>query len=364
MTRSRDTASIIPTVDAKGDLLVGTADNTIDNLSPGTNGQVLAVNSATDSGLEWSTPASAGNAIINGAFDFWQRGTTFTHNISLIYGADRWGIFRGGFAAGATSSRQAAALTGFEYANRVQRVSGNTSTAIMVATQPFESAESIPFAGKQVTLSFFARRGANFSSVENLLNAGIVSGTGTDQTPWGGFTGASFLSVAKTLTTDWQKFSVTATIPTSATQVAIEFKYNPTGTAGANDYFDITGVQLEAGPVATPFRRNANSLQGELAACQRYFQRLGAGAVGRTKSTTIAEVFLNFPVKMRAAPTMTFAGNFNLLEVNVANRTATNASLNGAGDSGASVNLTTSGLTEPNMVGIVSDNNLLFSSEV
>jgi hypothetical protein len=55
MTRSRDTANIIPTVDAKGDLLVGTADNTIDNLSPGTNGQVLTANSATGTGLEWKT---------------------------------------------------------------------------------------------------------------------------------------------------------------------------------------------------------------------------------------------------------------------------------------------------------------------
>jgi hypothetical protein len=55
MTRSRDTASIIPTVDAKGDLLVGTADNTIDNLSPGTNGQLLTANSATATGLEWTT---------------------------------------------------------------------------------------------------------------------------------------------------------------------------------------------------------------------------------------------------------------------------------------------------------------------
>jgi hypothetical protein len=62
MTRSRDTASIIPTVDAKGDLLVGTADNTIDNLSPGTNGQVLTANSATGTGLEWitSVPVASG----------------------------------------------------------------------------------------------------------------------------------------------------------------------------------------------------------------------------------------------------------------------------------------------------------------
>jgi hypothetical protein len=61
MTRSRDTANIIPTVDAKGDLLVGTADNTIDSLSPGTNGQVLAANSATATGLEWITSVPVAN---------------------------------------------------------------------------------------------------------------------------------------------------------------------------------------------------------------------------------------------------------------------------------------------------------------
>ena len=55
MTRSRDTASIIPTVDAKGDLLVGTADNAIDNLPAGTNGTYLKANSASATGLEWGT---------------------------------------------------------------------------------------------------------------------------------------------------------------------------------------------------------------------------------------------------------------------------------------------------------------------
>jgi hypothetical protein len=56
MTRSRDTASIIPTVDAKGDLLVGTGDNSIDNLTAGTNGKVLVANSSTSTGLEWAEP--------------------------------------------------------------------------------------------------------------------------------------------------------------------------------------------------------------------------------------------------------------------------------------------------------------------
>jgi hypothetical protein len=41
---------------AKGDLLSASADNTLSVLSVGTNGQVLAANSATASGLQWVTP--------------------------------------------------------------------------------------------------------------------------------------------------------------------------------------------------------------------------------------------------------------------------------------------------------------------
>jgi hypothetical protein len=57
MTRSRDTADIIPTVNAKGDLLVGTADNVLDNLTAGANGTYLRANSSATTGLEWGTIA-------------------------------------------------------------------------------------------------------------------------------------------------------------------------------------------------------------------------------------------------------------------------------------------------------------------
>ncbi len=52
-------------VDAKGDLLVGTADNTIGRLGTGTNGYILTANSGTATGLEWveNTAASTGKAI-------------------------------------------------------------------------------------------------------------------------------------------------------------------------------------------------------------------------------------------------------------------------------------------------------------
>jgi hypothetical protein len=45
----------LATVDAKGDLLVGTADNTVGRLQVGTNGQFLTADSTTGNGLKWSS---------------------------------------------------------------------------------------------------------------------------------------------------------------------------------------------------------------------------------------------------------------------------------------------------------------------
>ena len=49
---------ILQAINAKGDLIAGTADNTISRLGVGTNGQVLTANSSTATGLEWQTPTT------------------------------------------------------------------------------------------------------------------------------------------------------------------------------------------------------------------------------------------------------------------------------------------------------------------
>jgi hypothetical protein len=263
--------------------------------------------------------AAGKNTVINGGFDIWQRGTSAVNQSFL---ADRWQQFGNGSIT--TVSRQATGdttnLPFIQYAARIQRTSGQTGTALTYFSNTFETVNSVPLAGKTVTLSFYARAGANYSATSNGLGVYLNSGTGTDQNVYSGFSGAALpISSGATLTTTWQRFTYTATVASTATQLAIYFTYQPVGTAGANDYFDITGVQLELGSVATAFSRNGATIQGELAACQRYYYRnafngTGNGnylllGVGQALSTTTANIAVSFPVTMRNEPqAVDFAG--------------------------------------------------------
>jgi hypothetical protein len=260
--------------------------------------------------LDRSVLAGSGNYVMNGAFDIWQRGTTISANSSNVYSADRWESFRGGYAAGMVISRQNSTLSDFQFSARVQRENGNGSNSVMIFGQNFETVDSIPLRNKQVVLSFYARRGDNYSSSGQTLSASVVTGTGTDQVHRAGYsnyTAAAISAVA--LTTSWQRFSVVGTISASANQVSPLFSYNPVGTAGPNDWFELTGVQLEVGPVATAFRRNGNSLQAELAACHRYYYQSPDGAVNpayqEAANTDFGlSQFINFPTPMRVAPSL------------------------------------------------------------
>lgn len=255
------------------------------------------------------------NGILNSAFQVWQRNTSFANTAQTIYTADRWVTV--GTPAAFTISRQATGdttnLPSIQYCARIQRNSGQTNTTNFDLVQGLETSNSIPFAGKTVTLSFYARAGANYSPTSSILAAALYSGTGTDQSPTAAFTGqVAVINQNATLTTTWQRFSYTASVASSATQLKTIFTMGPTGTAGTNDFYEITGVQLEIGNVATPFTTATGTIQGELAACQRYFYAVTADGVnngaapvtqfGTATGTGSAQFTVPLPVTMRTAP--------------------------------------------------------------
>jgi len=298
---------------AKGDLSVGTGTNLAGILAVGSNGDTLVADSSATTGLRWTQTPSASNPVLNSAMQIWQRGTSIA-GTTTSFSADRWQSYRG--VAGSTFSRQSTNdttnLPFIQNCARVQRDAGNTSTTPIAFAQNFESVNSIPYAGKTVTLSLYARAGANFSQASNALPITLFSGTGTDQNTLTGYAGqTSVIAGTATLTTTWQRFTFTGTFAANITEMAIYIgNYTPVGTAGAADYYEITGVQLDYGLVALPFRTNAGTIQGELAACQRYYYRLTAdqsyshfSIPGTADGTTSLHASVAVPVSMRINPT-------------------------------------------------------------
>jgi len=261
------------------------------------------------------------NRIINGTCQVFQRATNLTTNNTQGYYVDRyWGFSESGTAA-TYSQASSTGLTGFPYAIRMQRNSGNTSTNQLYTGQIIESVNLQDLQGQSVSISFYARAGANFSATSSIMKCWLRSGTVADQglnQLISGWTGATDQTTNVTLTTSWQRFTITSfTVPSNCQELTPFFSFAPTGTAGANDYVDITGVQLEVGSVATPFEREIYS--NTLAKCQRYFNRLingvsqnlGIGNWIALGSATTGYGFLYYP-PMRASPTPTVtAGSIN-----------------------------------------------------
>ena len=102
-------------------------------------------------------------------------------------------------------------------------------------------------------------------------------------------------------------FSGTAGAWSGSTLVSATGAVSVIGTLNAT--WQITGVQLEVGSVATPFEHRMYGQ--ELALCQRYYQKWGGNATyeriatGYAISTTSMEVFIpRFYVPFRAAPSL------------------------------------------------------------
>jgi hypothetical protein len=221
-----------------------------------------------------TSATSQGNAIINGAFDIWQRGTSFTNPASGSYTADRFRHGNSGTGGTLAITREAftpgaAPVEGYESAFYYRYSWSVASTGATFHTILGQNIEDVrTFAGQTVTLSFWAKADAS-RSIRPILIQRFGSG------------GSSNVTTDTTsnvdLTTSWTRYTRTFTLPSIVGKTIGD--NNSLGlnlasqSLNATQTIDIWGVQLEAGSVATPFKRNANSIQGELAACQRYYRQ-------------------------------------------------------------------------------------------
>ena len=301
-------------VDAKGDLIAATAADTPARLAVGNNGETLVADSSTSTGLRWQAPKTV-NVVTNGNFDIWQRGTSFTSVASTgAYASDRWTFTYSGTTVNLTITQDASIPNvNSKFSCKFQQVTSNaTSLTEYAARQFIEQSNILPLLGKSCVLSFWYR--SNKTGSHGVRINGTYNTGGTDQ--------VTTITVNAADTWEYKTVAVTAFSAVSAASVSatatggfidIGFRVGGSGAGftslSTNDYFQLAQVQLEVGSVATPFTRAGGNIAGELAACQRYYQRTVANSdygrfgTGIYGSSTNGYPVVSLPVAMRVAPT-------------------------------------------------------------
>ena len=261
------------------------------------NGDVYSASDVNDTNgtinlLGQSVAVAAGkNKIINGAMQVWQRGTTIT--TTGAYTADRWAEVSG-TSITYTRSTDIPTSLGFQYSMSRAGVGSNM-------VQRIEAANAAQLAGQTVTLSFYYKSTAGADSLnttfyycnsfESFASMTQIGSTQTIATP----------------STSWNRFSYTFTnISANAINGLAFYTYRG---SGATSTTLMTGFQLEVGSTATAFQTATGTIQGELAACQRYYALIASGnelcvSMGANYTSTQADGFLPFPVTMRTTPTL------------------------------------------------------------
>jgi hypothetical protein len=216
------------------------------------------------------------NKIINGGFDVWQRGTSFTFNSSGGYTADRFNMSSGTGGVAVISRQtftpgQTDVPGNPKYYMQIQHTTdGGTPANLDTRIEDVNT-----FSGQNATFSFYGKVSSGTSSwTPRLVQFFGTGGSATNVT----------MAAEITLTTSWQRFTVTFAVPSTSGKTIGEGNYlRPDiyrGTTGTVTYH-FANVQFEAGSVATPFEYRP--IGTELTLCQRYYERINLG-LGNSQS--------------------------------------------------------------------------------
>jgi hypothetical protein len=331
------------------------------------NGDVFSASDINDTNgtlnLAAGAPWAAGkNKIINGDMRVSQRGTTFSNPANFAYLLDRYAIYYDGTGATRTISQQtftpgtapAAPYEGANFFRYAQTVAGSGNTVNLI----YQRVEDVrTLAGTSAVLSVWLKADSARTVTATARQYFGSGGSGDVNT---GFTGSA------SVTTAWQRFSFTISMPsisgkTIGTSSALEIQLAlPSGTTPT---IDIWGLQLEQGSTATAFQTATGTIQGELAACQRYYQRFGGETAYQTLgssynvSTTKTNAIIALPVPMRVIPTSLDSSTLCIQDSNDSiSGTLTSVAFANAGNQTIRITGNSTGMTD-NLPGALLTNN-------
>ena len=286
------------------------------------------------------TALSNRNIVINGAMQVAQRGTSVASTVGDTYlTVDRF-VFNNGSGATAgrfTSKQTADGPSGFANCLEVDVTTADTSIAAgehMLIGYRFEGQDLQQLKkgtsdAEQFTVSFYVKGNANATYMCEFFdrdNTRLIQNQFSVTSSWSRVvisfaadtTGAFDDDTAQSM--DMAIWLHAGSTFTSGTYTANTWagQVNANRAVGINsiytstdNYFRMTGLQLEVGPVATPFEHR--SYGQELALCQRYFQDVCSGVTNTpvanmsyyTATTIYGHVKLG--TEMRATPSIAVA---------------------------------------------------------
>ena len=295
-------------VDAKGDIVAASANDTPARLAVGNNGEMLVANSAASTGLQWVGNFAAGKQkLLNSDFNIWQRGTTQSViDAGAVYGsADRWLFGRNGTTGTGTNtvSRQTFTPGQTDVPNNPTYYCRWTVTTLGTSQTRIDLNNYIEdvalFAGQTVNVSFYGKA-STARTYEVYLEQNFGSG---------GSSAVATLIASGTITTGWTRLSVSGTLPSISGKTVGAGNYLRlilrVTSVSAGDVFEFANAQLEAGSVPTSFQTATGNPASELLACQRYY-RTGYFDIRLQGVAAAAYSFPTTALPMRVSPTGAF----------------------------------------------------------
>jgi hypothetical protein len=266
------------------------------------------------------------NRVINGDMKVWQRATSGAHTGNQV----------GSY--GATLERSIDVPSGRLYSAKA--ISTAAGIDDFVVGQIIESTNTFDLVGQSVTFSVQMKKLATLTGALVRMEVCYLNTIDTSPTDWLNNGGATVISSrvinSADFATSWSQYTLTTGVLPAQAANGLAVRLILQGSnLGSGDLFAFTDVQLEAGPVATPFERRPIGV--ELGMCQRYYHRItsstvfGPIAIGHCTTTTVSNLLITFPVTMRIPPATVDSSAASTFQLSDGTTAITCTSISGSG---------------------------------